>query len=106
MNWYKKALLIDKRGPGDMNRISVLCSYCGRWATHPNNERVEKRNYVWKRPEQMDSEEKYEADLSLRNLSVSHGICPYCVSILKESLDMPVEDVRERSLEREELSVI
>ena len=84
MNWYKKGKLIDKRAPTDESPATIACMYCGRWATHPENESAIREEYIWKRPEELDFDENHEAKKTLITGDVSSAICPSCDEILKE----------------------
>lgn len=106
MNWYKKAILINKGGQSDIEGISLCCQYCHRWATHPYNDKANPREYVWKVGNQMTPDEKYEADRSLKRLDVSHGICPICMDIIEEnSYNLDPKEVRNLSLAQSPLVV-
>lgn len=107
MNWYKKAKLIDKKAPTDINSIHLTCQYCGRWATHSYNVQANKDEYVWKRPEQLDLEEKRQMNKSYSLMGISHGICPYCMEILERSAEnifnMSPQEIRNESLAKRDV---
>ena len=82
MMWYKKAKLIDLDPPVKMN---LHCAYCGRWAT--NADEFAKRDMaIWKKPEDLDAEEKGSMRQALIQ-GPSSGMCPYCSSVAKEMRD-------------------
>ena len=92
-DWYKKAKLIDKGegNTGEDKNMYLSCQYCGRWATNPTDEKAPSTHYLWKKPEQLDSEEKKESDEAVFQMmeseditkSISHAICPVCWDLLK-----------------------
>lgn len=104
MNWYKKSVLINRNYLDEGKPINVTCSYCNRWATNPYQENQSNQlDYKWKTVEEMDDLEKFEIQKTLAKENwTSHGICPYCVSIIKGIETLPqkenVEKIRELSL--------
>lgn len=105
MNWYKLAILIDKKAPSDEMSINMTCMYCGRWATNPSQINPSNQDtYIWKTDGDLDSSEKAESDkVLIRENWASHGICPYCMSILKSMDYWPevkdFETIKQKSLE-------
>jgi len=104
---HKEAHLIDK-DVGD-KEMYLTCQYCGRWATHPLNDKSERSNYVWKKPEQLDPEEDKDVKDAIRQLynanyqdvmkSVSHGMCRICYKIVEDlGFHVSKERVKELSL--------
>lgn len=88
MNWYKKAKLIDNSHPTDNKNINTQCSYCQRWATHPNNEKANNDERIWKTYDQLDFEEKEEVDKTRQEINyVSHGICFICFNVMQKIKD-------------------
>lgn len=95
MKIYKMAKLINKEIDLNKTEIILKCSYCGRWATHPINEKTTRENYIWKKPEQLNTEEYQSVQKEKR---ISHGICPICNDILKNNIKLKPEEVKELSL--------
>ena len=99
MNWYKKAKLIDKKHVNDIHNITVKCMYCYRWATHPQEEKIDRDSYIWKKDEELDKQEYEIAKESLLTTNVSSAICPHCWKILKKhNNNINPHKVRELSL--------
>jgi len=95
MNWYKKAILVNKNYLDEGRPINVTCSYCGRWATHPFQENPSVQyGYIWKTTAEMDNFELNEMRKILkRENNVSHGICDYCYPILRKIDVVSKEDL-------------
>lgn len=112
MTWYKKAKLADK-SPSETSNIYSACMYCKRWATHEGEEAPDPSHYVWKKENELDSNEKahaYAAEHEMAygtkefSLGISHGICPYCDKILEEIGGWPrneadIQHITQKSLE-------
>lgn len=108
---HREAYLINK-DTGDKG-MYLTCQYCGRWATHPINDKSGRSDYIWKKPEQLDPEEDKGVKDAIHQLhntnykdvikSVSHGMCPICFSIAEKNFDLPKETIKELSLNHEEL---
>ena len=88
MNWYKKAKLSDKDPSEEI--IFTTCQYCGRWATQEGEDVVDEDARVWKKNEQLNSEESYDVAKVMEPIGtrqegvhLSHGICPYCMDTLR-----------------------
>jgi len=85
-NWYKEARLVrqdDAKG----GFMLTQCQYCKKWATNPYGVHGDHNSYVWKSPEEMDSEEKESFELfqDMYNdpemhakVFPSHGTCDDC----------------------------
>jgi hypothetical protein len=118
MHWYKKAKLIDKGGPNDP--VKVRCMYCGKWATHPKNEKASALESFWKsfgikekdKPileetqTEMSEEDKQDAQAAQEawnKLNVSSSICPICMEILNDNSRMHPKDVAKESDRRYKL---
>jgi len=93
MNWYKKAKLTDKSDSETYNVYSA-CMYCHRWATYEGDNEPDGSQFVWKKDEELNEEEKIHASnarLEMQNgpssnpdTGISHGICPYCQEVIHE----------------------
>jgi hypothetical protein len=75
MNWYKRAIIIDKNLAYDPNNpIFSICAFCHRYRAVD-----EKGNEKWKSMKELDIAEKYQL---FEKHNLSHGYCPYCMHIL------------------------
>ena len=96
MNWYKKAVLINKQH----NREGIIilqCCYCDRWASHPFDPFAPSDQWVWKTEDQVGEQEREIIDhKELRG--VSHGMCPRCSKIVEEIGMKDLQEGKRRSL--------
>jgi len=91
MNWYKKARLIDK-DPSEEVVTHLQCAQCKRFAVH-NIDDPSDPHPVWKHVEELTTEEKQEAQLSLNAMDyykvergITHGYCPDCFKKILEEV--------------------
>jgi len=127
MNWYKKTQEVNKKakvsvyehkeahlinkGVGEEN-MYLVCQYCGRWATHPFDDKISDRQRIWKKPEQLSVDEIMESREALSQMhnedfenitkSISHGVCPICYGIIESRGFKAVNknEIKELSLSR------
>jgi len=115
-NWYKKAKLVDAgESSGDNAKNHPSCMVCGRFATHPTQEKVDPNQYVWKKQVELDEEEleasRWAGDVDAAEKykrAITHNLCPICLKVMYKYFGYPQkfiatqkkwEEVKQKSLQ-------
>jgi len=99
MSWYREAKLADLAYYSEgQDEMPLQCAYCGRWATSPVSAGADRKDYVWKIDREADAEELVDMQLATENEKASHGICPKCYQIGKETDFRDPSEIKEMSL--------